>query len=138
MILPNEAHPLLFALGSAFTAPTSQRLATLMAAAILTTGCRTVANLLRTLGGRAPGKPVLATWVGGMAQFLAEACDRLRDSCSPPVTLAAPTAEALAEGLRERLAAGGDKAGADARSLVLRDYSWAEAARRYARVFAEP
>jgi DDE superfamily endonuclease/putative transposase ISC1217 len=55
MILPHQAHPLLFALGSAFTAPTFHRFTTLMAAAILTTGRRTVANLLRTLGILAPG-----------------------------------------------------------------------------------
>ena len=55
MILPNEAQPLLLALSPAFTAPTFQRFTPLMAAAILTTGRRTVANLLRTLGGLAPG-----------------------------------------------------------------------------------
>jgi hypothetical protein len=55
MILPNEAQPLLFALASAFTTPTFQRFTTLMAAAILTTGRRTVANLLRTLGIMATG-----------------------------------------------------------------------------------
>jgi hypothetical protein len=49
MILRNEAQPLLFALAPAFTTPTFQRFTTLMAAAILTTGRRTVANLLRTL-----------------------------------------------------------------------------------------
>ena len=35
-------------------------------------------------------------------------------------------------------AGGRDEAGAAVRSLVLRDYSWAEAARRYARVLAGP
>lgn len=55
MILPHEAQPLLFALASAFTAPTFQRFTTLMAAAILTSGRRTIANLLRTLGGLSPG-----------------------------------------------------------------------------------
>jgi len=55
MILPNEAQPLLLALSPAFTAPTFQRFTPLMAAAILTTGRRTVANLLRTLGALAPG-----------------------------------------------------------------------------------
>jgi glycosyltransferase involved in cell wall biosynthesis len=91
---------------------------------------------LAALEALAAGKPVLATRVGGMAQFLMDVCDRLRDTCAPPVTLAAPTVEALGDGLRERLAAGqGDKAGAAVRSLVLREYSWAEAARRYAQVF---
>ena len=55
MILPNQAQSLLFALASAFTAPTFQRFTSVMAAAILTTGRRTVANLLRTLGTLAPG-----------------------------------------------------------------------------------
>jgi hypothetical protein len=55
MILPAEAHPLLFALCSAFTHPTFDRFATLMAAAVLTPGRRTVANLLRALGPLAGG-----------------------------------------------------------------------------------
>lgn len=48
--LPAEAAPLLLALAPAFTAPTAQRFHFLLVAAILTTGRRTVANLLRTLG----------------------------------------------------------------------------------------
>src|SRR5215831_16130169 len=55
MILPTEAAPLLAALAPAFTQPTLPRFVTLLAAAILTTGRRTVANLLRTLGPLAPG-----------------------------------------------------------------------------------
>jgi hypothetical protein len=55
MILPAEAAPLLAALTPAFTQPTAQRFATLLVAALLTTGRRTVANLLRTLGPLAPG-----------------------------------------------------------------------------------
>jgi hypothetical protein len=55
MILPHEAHSLLLALSPAFTVPSFHRFTTLMAAAILTTGRRTIANLLRTLGGLAPG-----------------------------------------------------------------------------------
>jgi hypothetical protein len=55
MILPDEATPLLLALTPAFTTPTGQRFALLLAAAILTTGRRTVANLLRTLGSLAHG-----------------------------------------------------------------------------------
>ena len=55
MILPPEALPLLNALTPAFTQPTAGRFATLLAAAVLTTGRRTVANLLRTLGPLAPG-----------------------------------------------------------------------------------
>jgi hypothetical protein len=55
MILPTDAAPLLFALAPAFTQPTFQRFTLLLAAAILTTGRRTVANLLRTLGPLARG-----------------------------------------------------------------------------------
>jgi hypothetical protein len=55
MILPPDAAPLLAALTPVLTPPTATRLATLLAAALLTTGRRTVANLLRTLGGLAPG-----------------------------------------------------------------------------------
>jgi hypothetical protein len=55
MILPPEARPLLGALAPAFTRPTSRRVVVLLAAAILTQGRHTVANLLRTLGGLAPG-----------------------------------------------------------------------------------
>jgi|SRR5215475_5471253 len=55
MILPSEAAPLLATLAPAFTTPTFPRFVTLLAAALLTTGRRTVANLLRTLGPLAPG-----------------------------------------------------------------------------------
>ena len=55
MILPPEALPLLAEFSSAFTEPTYRRFVTLLLAAVLTTGRRTVANLLRTLGGLAPG-----------------------------------------------------------------------------------
>lgn len=57
MILPPEATPLLAALTPAFTQPTAHRFVTLLAAALLTTGRRTVANLLRTLQHLAPGHP---------------------------------------------------------------------------------
>jgi len=55
MILPAEAAPLLAALAPAFTTPTFARFLTLLAAAVLTTGRRTVANLLRTVGPLAKG-----------------------------------------------------------------------------------
>jgi hypothetical protein len=55
MILPAEASPLLAALAPAFTRPTFRRFAVLLAAAILTQGRHTVANLLRTLGALATG-----------------------------------------------------------------------------------
>jgi hypothetical protein len=57
MILPNDAQTLVLALAPAFTYPTLRRFTTLMAAALLTPGRRTVANLLRTLGPLADGHP---------------------------------------------------------------------------------
>jgi len=55
MILLPEAGPLVAAFFPAFTQPTLARFLTLAAAAILTPGRRTVANLLRTAGGLALG-----------------------------------------------------------------------------------
>jgi hypothetical protein len=55
MILPPEAHPLVQVLALHFTTPTYQRFSTLLVGALLTTGRRTVANLLRTLRHLAPG-----------------------------------------------------------------------------------
>ena len=55
--LPSEATPLLSALRPAFTRPTWRRLLLLMVAAVLTTGRRTVANLLRAAGPLAAGHP---------------------------------------------------------------------------------
>jgi hypothetical protein len=49
MIVPHEAIPLITALAPVFTQPTHQRFVTLPLAAVLTTGRRTVANLLPTL-----------------------------------------------------------------------------------------
>src|ERR1041385_96059 len=57
MILPPDAAPVLAALTPIFSQPTAARFATLLAAALLTTGRRTVANLRRTLGDLAPGHP---------------------------------------------------------------------------------
>src|SRR5690349_9405937 len=53
--LPAETAPLLMALAPAFTAPTFQRVQLLLAAAMLTPGRRTIANLIRTFGDLAPG-----------------------------------------------------------------------------------
>jgi hypothetical protein len=49
VILPPEARPLVAALVFSFTGPTYQRFSTLLVGAVLTTGRRTVANVLRTL-----------------------------------------------------------------------------------------
>jgi hypothetical protein len=54
-ILPPEAHPLINALAFTFTSPTYQRVSALLVGALLTTGRRTVADVLRTLRHRAPG-----------------------------------------------------------------------------------
>jgi hypothetical protein len=54
-LLPAEAAPLLLTLAPAFTTPTAQRFQLLLVAAGLTTGRRTVANLLRTVGSLAAG-----------------------------------------------------------------------------------
>lgn len=53
--VPVELEPLLLALAPAFTTPTFRRFVTLLVAAIVTPGRRTVANLLRTVGGRLCG-----------------------------------------------------------------------------------
>jgi hypothetical protein len=57
MILPPEAHALVQVLALHFTSPTYQRASALLVGAILTTGRRTIANLLRTLRHLAPGHP---------------------------------------------------------------------------------
>src|SRR5687768_4164513 len=56
-ILPDLAQPLVQNFAEAFTRPTFKRFLTLMAGAILSTGRRTIANLLRTVRGLAPGHP---------------------------------------------------------------------------------
>jgi len=54
-ILPEESLALLDCSAPVFTRPTYQRFLVLLGAAIITTGRRTVANLLRTAGSLAPG-----------------------------------------------------------------------------------
>lgn len=57
MILPPEAQTLVQVFAPVFTGPTYHRFCTLLVSAILTTGRRTVANLLRTLRHLASGHP---------------------------------------------------------------------------------
>ena len=57
MLLPAEAQPLLAAFLPHFSHPTYARFVVLTAAAILTPGRRTMANILRTVGDLAPGHP---------------------------------------------------------------------------------
>jgi hypothetical protein len=56
-IIPAIAQPLVQGSAAAFTRPTFKRFLTLMAGAVLNTGRRTISNILRTLGGLAPGHP---------------------------------------------------------------------------------
>jgi DDE superfamily endonuclease len=53
--IPPAARPLLLSLASSFTRPTFRRVVVLLFAALLTTGRRTIHNLLRTAGILAPG-----------------------------------------------------------------------------------
>lgn len=55
--IPSAAESLLLKFAVAFSNPTFQRWLVLLISAILTTGRRTVSNLLRTAGGMAPGHP---------------------------------------------------------------------------------
>ena len=55
IILPDEPSGLLDSFAAVFTHPTFERFLVLLGAAILTTGRRTVANLLRTAGSLASG-----------------------------------------------------------------------------------
>jgi hypothetical protein len=55
--LPKPARSLFDTLASCFSRPTFLRFVVLGLATILTVGCRTVCNLLRTLGALAPGHP---------------------------------------------------------------------------------
>lgn len=55
--IPQAAEPLLQEFTSAFTRPTYPRFVILLLAAILTTGRRTINNVLRTVGTLAPGHP---------------------------------------------------------------------------------
>ena len=56
-IIPEPLGPLVQPMAEAFTRPTFKRFLTLMGAAILNTGRRTVSNLLRTAGDLAHGHP---------------------------------------------------------------------------------
>src|SRR3954468_10840244 len=85
MILPPEAHPLVQVLALHFTGPTYQRLSTLLAGALLTTGRRTVANLLRTLRHLAPGHRTSYQRV--LSRAVVRAGARMRAGPVPPAAL---------------------------------------------------
>ena len=55
--IPKAAEPLIQEFADAFTRPTYRRFVVLLLAGILTTGRRTVTNLLRTVSALAPGHP---------------------------------------------------------------------------------
>ena len=55
LVIPEFAQPVLCSFAPAFYEPTYQRVLVLLIAAILTTGRRTVSNLLRTAAGLAKG-----------------------------------------------------------------------------------
>jgi len=57
MILPHETAPLLLVLSPELSKPTLGRLSFLPVSAVLTTGRRTVSNLVRTLSPLADGHP---------------------------------------------------------------------------------
>src|SRR5262249_55706680 len=57
LVIPDFAQPVLSSFAPVFYHPTYQRFLVLLIAAVLTTGRRTVANLLRTAGDLAPGHP---------------------------------------------------------------------------------
>jgi hypothetical protein len=57
LVLPDFAQPVLSSFAPVFYHPTFQRFLVLTIAAVLTTGRRTVSNLLRTAGALAPGHP---------------------------------------------------------------------------------
>jgi hypothetical protein len=67
--IPAAALPLLLAFAPVFTHPTFRRGMVLLFAAILTTGRRTVSNLLRTAGLLAPGDPSSYRRVLSVAQW---------------------------------------------------------------------
>jgi hypothetical protein len=56
-LLPRPAQPLLPSCAGAFTRPTFKRFLPLRLGAVLTTGRRTLTNLVRAVGGLAPGHP---------------------------------------------------------------------------------
>ena len=87
MILPAEAQPLLEALSPVFTAPTFARFVALFGSAILCTGRRTVANLLRTADPPIEGHRTTYQRVLSSAEWSA-----LRLACQPsrPVLAATP------------------------------------------------
>ena len=55
--IPQAAEPLIQEFAGAFTRPTYPRFVVLLLGAILTTGRRTISNLLRTVQALAPGHP---------------------------------------------------------------------------------
>jgi DDE superfamily endonuclease len=101
MILPTQAAAVLLPPAPAFAAPTFERFVLLALSALLTTGRRTVADLLRTLGGLAPGHrtsyqrvPSEARWSGlRLACRLSRLAPRLLPGGRPAVLVGDDTAD---------------------------------------------
>lgn len=99
----------------------------------------------------AAGRPILATRVGGLQDFLSDVCKSAHtghhnDSAEPELTSSAsrpsvkmvePTVDSLEQGLREWLSPEYKPVGDPLkREHVLEEYSWIHVAQRYAQVFA--
>src|SRR3954454_13540643 len=78
MIVPHETLPILQAIAPAFTAPTFRRFALLMGAALLCTGRRTIANLLRVAAPLADGHATSYQRVSSSASWSA-----MQPACGP-------------------------------------------------------
>ena len=61
LVIPDFAQPVVSSFAPVFYHPTYQRFLVLLVAAVLTTGRRTVSNLLRTSSDLAPGHPSTIT-----------------------------------------------------------------------------
>lgn len=101
MILPTPVAAVLLPLAPAFTAPTFERFVLLALAGVLTSGRRTVANLLRTLGTLAHGHPTsyqrvlsAAAWSGlRVAGYLCRLVLRLLPRDQPVVLVGDDTVD---------------------------------------------
>jgi glycosyltransferase involved in cell wall biosynthesis len=89
------------------------------------------------LEGLAAGKPVLAADVDGMGQFLGQ-LQGSKPGFGAAISRVAPTADGLAEGLRERLAAAASntRLAEGISRFVLDEHSWQRVAKRYLEVLA--
>jgi hypothetical protein len=107
MIVPTEALPLIQAIAPAFTRPTLRRFVLLMGAALLCTGRRTVANLLRVAAPLAHGHTTTyqrvffsASWSSmHLACGLCRLVVRLSPRCKPLLLVGEDTVDGHPGGL---------------------------------------